>query len=1037
MKKALWKRMLRWILWCVLTFIILVFVGLGVVVNFIFTPSRLTPIVEKTATEFLNAEIKFGRIELTFFSTFPDFGLQISDATVISKSFRDSTQTADSVPGHLILAQDSLMSIKSCLITMNPMAYLVKNKIVIKDFLLDEPQIYAYVDQSGLVNWDIVKATTDTLSVDSTTPDSSSFNSSISLHNVRIRQGSLIFDDRSTELYTRLTGLNLGIEGDFASINSKLKVDFLTENILLWQKGALLVKRLKLGIDTEMQVNRDSLLYTLDRAVFNVNGVRFGAGGTLKGDAVNRTLMVDLKYGIHIPSLKTILDLVPNAVLKKTDDVDVRGEVTCQGEINGLYGRKRIPKMTTEVKIKGGYIAYSEMPSQIDTLELDLYAMVDLQKEQESYVDLRHFYVKGGGIDVKLKGGVKQLLSAPVVNADLKSVVNFSDLTKIFPLADGMTCQGVLNASLSSKMLVSDVMTANYGKINVEGDCRMQDVEIFIPKDSIVVNVASAGLVFASNSPNSKTLQKKDLLNGIIGYSGLKVHIQNKVTLSMDTTYMTLNTSPLHDTSAIVSMSSNLSLGRMVVIVRDTLLLGLKKADLKVSLQPWKKNKKIPQIRANIEVDSLRLGMLGNRLNLAKAAINLRAVRSLQNEKIWRPSGSIDFMELKAYSPYFPVRFRMPGTRLHFNANDIQLDSAVLKLGHSDMKITGRIQNLAKAFLRKDTLQGELLVTSKQINCNQLMKALEAGNSYAAKVEAGYKETIGIDALEDDIDAMPIISDTINTEGSTSLFIIPPGIDFTFQTDIKQVLIGQLKLENIYGEVVMRNQCIELSDLRLRSSAANMRTTAIYKATDTLTAYTGFNLKMFDIQIDSLVTLIPALDSLFPMLRSFSGTVDFNIAADGRLDPSLMIDLESLRGAAYLDGRDLVLMDGETFSEISKMLMFKNKKRNLIDSISVNMSVKNGAVEIFPFMVSIDRYKAAIGGVHHMDMTFKYHISILKSPLPFRAGLNISGDLDDMKFRITKAKYKDLFIPSRRAKVDSTQLNLQKQIRKMLENPKQ
>lgn len=55
-------------------------------------------------------------------------------------------------------------------------------------------------------------------------------------------------------------------------------------------------------------------------------------------------------------------------------------------------------------------------------------------------------------------------------------------------------------------------------------------------------------------------------------------------------------------------------------------------------------------------------------------------------------------------------------------------------------------------------------------------------------------------------------------------------------------------------------------------------------------------------------------------------------------------------------------------------------------------------------------------------MTFKYHISILKSPLPFRAGVDISGNLDKMKFRITKAKYKDLFIPSRKAKVDSTQL---------------
>lgn len=83
--------------------------------------------------------------------------------------------------------------------------------------------------------------------------------------------------------------------------------------------------------------------------------------------------------------------------------------------------------------------------------------------------------------------------------------------------------------------------------------------------------------------------------------------------------------------------------------------------------------------------------------------------------------------------------------------------------------------------------------------------------------------------------------------------------------------------------------------------------------------------------------------------------------------------------------------------------------------------------------MEIDRYKAAIGGQHNIDMTFKYHISILKSPLPFRAGVDISGSLEKMKFRITKAKYKDLFIPSRKAKVDSTQLNLKQRIRGMLQ----
>lgn len=400
-------------------------------------------------------------------------------------------------------------------------------------------------------------------------------------------------------------------------------------------------------------------------------------------------------------------------------------------------------------------------------------------------------------------------------------------------------------------------------------------------------------------------------------------------------------------------------------------------------------------------------GCWDNRLNLAKADVELDAVRSKRNAKIWHPAGTIDFTGLRAYTPYFPVRIKMPGTRMRFNMNDVELDSAVVRLGRSDLKLTGSITNMARSFFRKDTtLQGQLIVTSDFIDCNQLMRAMEMGTSYRAKVEAGYRDTIGGNGEIDDMEALPVVSDSISLAGNNSLFVVPPGIDFTFQTDIRKVMFGQLEMDSIHGEVVMRNQCIELSDLELRSSAANMSTSAVYKAIDTLKAYTGFALQMHDIRIDSLVHLMPALDTLFPMLRSFAGTVDFHIAADAWLDSSMMIDLPTLRAAAYLDGRDLVLMDGETFAEISKMLMFKNKKRNLIDSISVDLAIKDGTIEIFPFLVEIDRYKAAIGGQHNIDMTFKYHISILKSPLPFRAGVDISGFLEKMKFRITKASTK-------------------------------
>ena len=1025
-KKPLWKRVVKWSLLTLLSLFVLVSIVVGVMIYFIFTPSKLTPLVEKTAAGYLNADVHFGKIELTFFSTFPDFGLQMTDGTVVSNVFRDSTKVAET--------RDSLMSIESCLVTVNPMAYLLKNRIVVKDFVIDKPRIYAYIDSTGRANWDIVMPSDTLTATDTVASDTSELASGLRIKNVRIQNGYLVFDDRSTQLYTRLSGLNLDVDGYLGVRRSKLKVNFSTENILFWQEGKLLVNHLALGVETGMKVNRDSLLYTLDKAVFDVNGVKFGVGGTLKADTVNRTLDVKLKYGIHIPTLKTLLDLVPDTILRKTDDVEVRGEVLCRGEVNGLYGKKNIPLITSQFKITGGYIKYPGMPSQIDSLNMDFDAFVDLQKEQPSYLRMKHCCVKGGGMDVDVTGDVDDLIEAPVVKAQIKALVNFADLTKIFPLADGITCAGDMDMSLNTHILVSDVLEANYGKLRVGGWFRMKNVDIFIPKDSIVLNMKNAGIVFSTNRKNDKTFQKTDLLNGIVGYSGLDVNVKGRVRLKMDTTYLTLRTSPLKDTTAVASMSSTLHLGKMVFIVRDTLLVGLKSARISAALSPSKRDKKIPRINAEASVDSLRLRAMGNRLSLAKANVQIEAVRSRRDKNIWLPTGDVDFRGLRAYTPYFPLRMRMPGTKVHFDRNEILLDSAVLQLGRSNMKLTGNVSNLISSFFKKEDLKAQLIVTSKMIDCNQVMRALDAGTAYIAKVKAGFRDTISQE--EEDIEEVPVLNDSIVYEGNNSLFIVPKGIDFTFQTDIEKILFGKLEMDSVHGEVTMRNQCIRLEDLELRSSAANMSTSAVYKATDTIKAYSGFALQMHDIRIDSLVHLIPSLDTLFPMLRSFQGVVDFHIAADAWLDSTMMIDLPTLRAAAYLDGKDLVLMDGETFAEISKMLMFKNKKRNLIDSISVDLAVKDGTVNIYPFLVEIDRYKAAVGGEHNIDMTFKYHISILKSPLPFRAGVDISGNLDKMKFKITKAKYKDLFIPSRRAKVDSTQLSLKSRIRELLRGEK-
>ncbi|WP_298616345.1 AsmA family protein [uncultured Odoribacter sp.] len=1022
-KKTRGKKILKWFFLTVVGMIFLIGIAIGIILNFVFTPAKITPLVEKTAAQYLKADIHIGEIELTFFSTFPDLGLKITDASIVSNVLRDTSLQAAQT--------DSLMYIKECLVTVNPVAYLRKNEIKVKDFILDAPRIYAFIDKNGQANWNMTGEVADSLVADSIVPQEKVRSETyLDIKNVKIRNGWLVFDDRNTQLYSRVEGLNLDVDGDFLGRTAELQLDLSAQNLLLWQEGKLLVRRLALGVETRMNVNRDSLLYTLEKAVFTVNGIKFGAGGRLQADTVNRTVLVDIKYGIHIPSLKTLLDLVPADVLDKDKKVDVRGDVLCTGTLTGLYGKKNIPLFTSEFKIKDGYIAYEGMPSQIEQLDMDFFAQIDLQKEQPSYIQLDHFCMKGGKTDIDVVGRAENILEDPVIRAKLDADIDFDDLTRIFPLTDGVNCEGKIAASLKTNVLLSDVMAANYGRLKVGGWCKMQDVAVFIPKDSIVMNVKSAGIGFATNRKNEKVLQGVDFLNGIVGYSGLDIHVKNKVRLLMDTTYLTLKTTPLKDTLAIATVNSGLHIGRTLFIVRDTLLLGVKQMEAKAKLMPSKRNKDIPRIEAQFQFDSLRLRALNNRLNIARGDLQLSATRSRRNERIWFPSGYIDFEGLRAYTPYFPLRIRMPGTRVHFDRQQIFLDSAVMRIGRSDVRLTGSLSNLTRAFFKKEDLKAELTVQSKMINCNQIMRALDMGTVYMNKVQTGYKEAISTE--EDDMDNLAVASDSIGYEGNSAVFVVPPGIDFTFKTDIDKMIFGNLLMDSIHGEMVMKNQCIEVSDLELRSSAANMDATLIYKATDTLRAYTGFALKMHDIRIDSLVRVIPALDTLFPMLKSFEGVVDFHISAESWLDSAFMIDLPTLRAAAYLDGHDLVLMDGETFAEISKMLMFKNKKRNMIDSISVDFLIKDGVIEIFPFLLEMDRYKVAVGGEHNIDMTFKYHVSLLKSPIPFRAGVDISGSLEKIRFRITKAKYKNLFIPSRRAKVDSAQLNLRQRIRTLL-----
>ena len=77
------KKTLKVVVITIGTLLGLCIVAVAAVLWLVLTPSRLTPMVEKAANTYLDADVGVGKVDVTFFSTFPRFTLKIDDGELV------------------------------------------------------------------------------------------------------------------------------------------------------------------------------------------------------------------------------------------------------------------------------------------------------------------------------------------------------------------------------------------------------------------------------------------------------------------------------------------------------------------------------------------------------------------------------------------------------------------------------------------------------------------------------------------------------------------------------------------------------------------------------------------------------------------------------------------------------------------------------------------------------------------------------------------------------------------------------------------
>jgi hypothetical protein len=1024
----------------------------SVMLYVVFTPSRITPVVLQYANEYLQAEVACESVELTFYSTFPDFGIRLLNGSVIARG-------EDRRPGQ---PQDTLLLFGELVVSFNPLTLYRERRLVVNRAQVVKPIVHVHVDESGRVNWEGL------LPVSDETPevsDSSSIDRfSVDVKSIRIREGYVIYDNRQDSLFIAAERLGLHAKGSLTDVDVALGVGAAT--VLYGDKTYSAKLPLKLAAHVVSDTNYEQ--FRFEKTALSIGVVDFDIQGAVARDSVEGRMKVGVDFGLHASSLADLLTMIPDHVLD-IKRLTASGAVDFSGKIEGCIGAEAWPRCTVSLRLNEGTVAGRKYPDKpfIERVDIDCAAVIDLMQELPSSVDVRNLYLQTPSAKLSVSGVFGDLFRHPFINACVHGNVDFDRFWQHIPFEKTFSVGGSALLDVSGHCYLNDLLVSDYGKINATGEVAIRQVMVDYPQAGLSVFAPSATVSLGSHVVDSiRGREIASLFRANVDMDSLNLQWGHTNRLHAGHFRATFRTSAPADSVSVAEMSAFARLShmqlqgdsmrvrasRITAIGRLSPLAGkpsqpewsirlsmdsvrsrlpdfsgrVENTRLSVRIQPHEMRSRLGSMRQT-EADSIRRKLFRDSLERANRNTSAVAFKLSEGEtrdflSRWDVSGSFTGTNMRVRTPYFPLRTRVSDAAVTFTSDRLQISRARVQTGGSDIVLDGEIEGLRRALLRNGRITARMRVGADSINFNEIIRALATGSEYSEKSDE-HRDSIAQVVLNESSE-LPAPADSL-----TGLFVVPRNVDMAFEADLKNVTYGKLHLRRAAGNIVMRNQSVRIPDLRVSSDIGNVDLSMVYKAPTTKGAYTGMDIYMQRVHVRELIGSIPMLDSLTPMLHSFDGEVEYRITAVTELDSLSNVVIPKTTASCYINGRNMVLLDGETFSSIAKKLYFKNKSRNIIDSIAVELVLEDSKIMVFPFVVSIDRYQAAIGGTQNLDMSFQYHISILKWPIPLiKLGLNLWGTPDNIHYGLASRKYANLKAPVKEQSLESTVINMREQL---------
>ncbi len=311
----------------------------------------------------------------------------------------------------------------------------------------------------------------------------------------------------------------------------------------------------------------------------------------------------------------------------------------------------------------------------------------------------------------------------------------------------------------------------------------------------------------------------------------------------------------------------------------------------------------------------------------------------------FKADGFVEIDKMNYKTTAVPYDIMINAMRLNFTPKYVELANFDSKMGKSDIRMNGKIEDFMQYIFKDSLIKGNFVLNSNLLDINELM---------------GPTDTTA---------AAPAAADT----AAMTVMEVPKNIDFVLNSTIGKIVYDKIDITNVAGAVIVRNARATMDNLKMDLLDGNMVMSGYYDTKNTRKPAINFDLNITNFDIQKTFTAFNSVQKMAPIGQYSKGKFSTTLKdLIGTLNEKMEPDMNSLTGSGNFKTTSVSVEGFEPFVKLGDALKMDKLKKMDFKDINLLYKFVDGRVHIDPFKTKVQNVAAEISGSTGFDQTIDY-----------------------------------------------------------------